>query len=74
MLAAQGVKGTMDVETLPATPETLQEMATGSPRTPGFDEHTGRTMKPAPQWPQAREPEPSQAPERDREPDNDIDR
>lgn len=74
--AARKLKSLLRAETLPATPESTQEMETGSPRTPGYDEHQGKTMKPPPQWPQARaEPAQSQEQERDREQaDRDIDR
>jgi hypothetical protein len=79
--AARRVKDAADAPTLPATTESSQEMATGSPRTPGYDEHQGKTMKPAPQWPKAREAQGTdtrdsaeQNRDRDAATDNDIDR
>lgn len=60
LLAAQGIKETMRVDSVPATSETLQEMETGSPRTPGYDEHSGKTMKSAAELPQEQEVQPKE--------------
>lgn len=57
---AQDLKDALGVKDFSAKTETLQEMETGSPRTPGYDEHSGKTMKAAPKDPT--EPEPPVTP------------
>jgi hypothetical protein len=73
--AVEKLKLKMGWETLPVKTESLPEIETGSPRSPGFDEHQlGRTMKSAPQWPQAREAEPANPADPAHDLDDDLDR
>lgn len=66
--AAQGVKEAAGTQTLPAKTESLDEVQTGSPQTPGYQPDYGQTMK---EWPKATDqPQPSH----DRDRDQDIDR
>jgi hypothetical protein len=73
--AAQKLKDMMGAETLPAKTETVKEMETGSPQTPGYLPDYGQTMKPTPQWPEAKEAQPMDSRESvEQNRDQDLDR
>ncbi len=71
--AARGMKDMAEVKGWPAPTASSEEIWTGSPQTPGYQADYGQTMKEAPQWPQAKEPEPAPSTP-DREPEPDLDR
>jgi hypothetical protein len=46
--AGFATKDVAEAQSLTGTPENTDEMRDGSPRSPGVDEHSGKTMKPDP--------------------------